>query len=156
MRAVVVLAVLAATANAEPTVNKLAGVSIEIPNAWKMQSQSEQQFAAVDPTEEAGLLFVAVDVADLKKLKDQLDAELAKTATELKWDAPQKVTQNGLEGIMLKGSATIAKKPTRLAALVLTTPKRKGVIVLGAVQADKLAAHKQELDDIVHSLKALK
>ena len=156
MRALLVLVAIAAAAHADPIVNKLAGVSIDIPKTWKVQSQSEQQLAAADPTEEAALLFAVVDAADLKKVTDQLDAELAKTATELKWDAPQKVTQAGLEGIMLKGSATIAKKPTRLAALVLTTPKKKGVIVLGAVQADKLAAHKQELDGIVHSLKALK
>ena len=156
MRALLVVVLLATTAHADPIVNKLAGCSIDIPKTWKVQSQSEQQLAAADPTEEAGLLFAVVDVADLKKVKDQLDAQLAKTATELKWDAPQKVTQNGLEGVMLKGSATIAKKPSRLAALVLMTPTKKGVIVLGAVQADKLAAHKEELDGIVHSLKVLK
>jgi hypothetical protein len=156
VRALLVVVLLAATAHADPIVNKLAGASIDIPKTWKVQSQSEQQLAAADPTEEAGLLFVVVDVSDLKKVNDQLDAQLAKTATELKWDAPQQVTQNGLEGVMRKGSATVAKKPSRLVALVLMTPKRKGVIVLGVVQADKLDAHKQELDGIVHSLKAVK
>ncbi len=156
MRALAVLAMLAAPAHADPIVNKLAGVSIDIPKAWKVQSVSEQQLAAADPTEEAGLLMTVADAADLKKAGDQLDAQLAKVATDLKWDPPQKIAQNGLEGIMLKGSATISKKPTKLAALVLTTPKKKGIIVLGAVQADKLDAHKQELDGIVHSLKAAK
>src|SRR5438874_909970 len=154
--AIAAIAVIAAVAPASADVipNKTAGVSVDIPKDWK-KTGSGDSMAASDPKEEAVLMFIVSDGNDMKKAGDELDARLAKTMTDIKWGPQKQVEMNGMKGVALRGTGTINKKPVKLGALVVVTPTKKGLFVVGAVQADKEAAHEKELDAIVSSIKPL-
>lgn len=153
--ATLAVAAYVAPARADVHPNAEAGVSVDIPKSWKIGGQGAVMFAS-DPKEEAGLIFMVTDAGDMKKSGDQLDAQLAKTMKDVKWSAQSQVTLNGMKGVAMKGTATINKKAANLGAVILMTPKNKGLFVVGALQSDKEAAHKKELDGIIESIKPIK
>jgi hypothetical protein len=157
MRILVIAAIIAAVAPAYAEVfpNKEAGVSIDIPKDWK-KTGSGSSVAISDPKEEAVLMLITSEGADMKKAGDALDAQLAKVMKDIKWSPQKEITHNTMKGIAIKGTAKINDKAVDIAALILVTPTKKGLFVVGAVQSNKLAAHKAEVDGIVNSIKPLK
>jgi len=130
-------------------------VSIDIPKSWK-KTGSGASVAISDPKEEAVLMLITSEGADMKKAGDALDAQLAQAMKDIKWGPQKEVTHNGMKGIAIKGTATVNGKAVDIASLILVTPTKKGLFVVGAVQSDKLAAHRAEVDGIVASIKPLK
>jgi hypothetical protein len=149
------LVVCTALAAADPRVNKTAGLSVEYPKDWKVHVDAGSMFGS-DPKEEAAVFFSVADAADLQKVGDAIEAQLAKLATDVAWGKPDKVKVNGLDAVAMKGTAKIDDKPVKTAAILLVSPTKKGVFLLGLVQADKEAAHRKELDTIAGSLRPAK
>lgn len=147
---------VASSARADIKSNKEAGVQVDIPHSWTVKPDGQKMWAE-DPKKEAGVLFVVSDAADMKKVGDDIDAMLAKLAKDVKWGAQNKVTLNGLDGIAMEGTATIQGKPAKMGAVILLQKeKKKGVFLLGFVDADKEKAHDAELTAIVKSLAPIK
>jgi hypothetical protein len=149
------LAAFAATASADIKKNATAGVQVDIPHDWKLSGAGDVLIAA-DPKEEAAVIFVATAGEDMKKVGEAVDKQLSTVAKDVKWGPQNKVTLGGMSGVAMKGSATMDGKAVNTGAIILVTPKKKGVFLIGFVQSDKEAAHKKELDAIAASLAAIK
>lgn len=143
-------------ARAEVLTSKAGQVSIDVPSGWKSAGKGDVLTIA-DPTGEVAVLFFVVEKGDLKKAGDYLDAQLAKTATDIKWaDKPKQLTVDGMPGLALDGTCAVNGKPVKMGAVFLATPAKKGLVVLAMVDADKHDAHKAEIKSLFGSLKQAK
>lgn len=154
--AIIGLAFTSSAALADQQVNKLANVSLDIPHDWKVTQEGPNEVLYLDPTNEAFVTLTVSEGADLKAVGDSMDAQLQKAATEIKWGGQEKVTLNGMSGVGIKGTAKVSDKPVKIAALILLSPNKHGVILFGMVQTAAEAKHKDQMKAIVNSLKPIK
>lgn len=152
------LIVLAASvsATAAPIVSKTGKVSVELPASWKTQAKGDTLLVAADAKKEIGVVFMITDPeateATLAELRKAVGAKL-KGET---WEAPSQLTLNGMTGLAIEGSGMMSDKKAALSVIILETPAKKHVVLFGAVQADKEAAHAKEIEGILKSLKPTK
>jgi hypothetical protein len=144
---------VAGSAAAEVKTLPAAKVSLDIPSGWTTKSDPDMMFIT-DPTQDLGFVVLVTEVADLKTSVAGLDAKLAKVLTDVKWAGkPKAMKLNGMDGIKNSGTGKIAGKASDLGLVVLTTPAGKALIVVVAVDSNKKAAHKAEIEAFVTSIK---
>ena len=147
----IALLTLTGTAMADVHANPHGGVQVDVPHDWKTHVDGDV-LVATDPHEEAAVIFVVSNSDDMKKVGDAVDAELGKVAKNVKWGAQHKVTMGGMSGISMDGSASIDGHAVSTGAIIVVTPKKKGVFLIGFAQKDKEAKHSDELAKIAGSL----
>jgi hypothetical protein len=130
-----------------------ANVSMDVPSGWTSKSDADMTIIT-DPTQEAAFIIVVSEAADLKASVAGLDAKLAKVLTDVKWAGkPKAIKLNGMDGIKNEGSGKVSGKPTDLGLIVLTTPSKKALVVVAAVESSKKAAHGAEIKAVANSIK---
>ncbi len=150
------LAAGATTANAKPLVSKTGQVQLELDDSWNAQAQGDVLLVAGDKNKELVVVFMVLPEEETQKALAALEAKIGKDIKNEKWKAPQQITLNDMPGVAIDGSADVKGKPCSVAAMVLKTPNKHDVVVFGAVQADKEAAHQKEIAALFQSLKPLK
>jgi hypothetical protein len=152
----IALASLTTAAVAKPVVSKTGQVSVDIPEGWDAAAQGDTLLVAGDKKKEIGVIFMITP-------EEQTAATLAAVAKAMsgaikndKWEKPHDITLNGMTGIAMDGTADVKGKPSSTSLLILNTPNKHHVVVFGAVQTDKEAAHAKEIASIVQSLKPTK
>jgi hypothetical protein len=148
-----VLATSTTTAIAKPVVSKTGQVQVDIPDSWNAAAQGDTLLVAGDKSNEIGVIFMITP-------EEQTGATLAAVANAMsgaikndKWNKPHDVTLNGMSGIAMDGTADVKSRASTTSLLILSTPNKHHVVVFGAVQANKEAAHTKEIAAIVQSLK---
>jgi len=151
-----IIVCLSSAASAEIHTNNTAGISIDIPSVWKLDSKGEVMTGqSADDT--VGLMFWVIDQADSKEALKLLDKQIDKVVTRASWEKPKERAINGLKGFSVDGKGTVAGKQADLmVALLGPTPTHKGIIVFAAVEHAKAEPHKVELMNIFASLRPAK
>jgi hypothetical protein len=160
MRIVFTAALFAVTATASVASAKnypstTGQVQVDLPDDWPATGKKDVLFAT-DKNKELGVIFMVTPKEDTKKSLAALEALLGKEIKDEKWQAPQKIALNGLDGIAMEGTAVIKGHPSTMTVMVLATPNKHNVVMFGAVDADKEAAHQKEIAAILQSIKPLK
>jgi len=156
MIAMVFVGVVFGTAAAEVRTNKSAGISIDVPSAWKVDVKGEVM-SGESADKAVALMFWVVDKSDAKEAMKLLDKQIDKVVKDGKWEKPSDITVNGMKGLHSDGTGTVnGKAADMMVAILGPTPTKKGIIIFAAVEHAKLDAHKAELKDIFASLKAAK
>ena len=150
------LTAAASTAAAKPAVSKTGQVQVDLPDAWNAAAQGDTLLIAGDKNKEVVVVFMVLPEQETDKALAALEAKLGKDIKNEKWNAAQAVSLNGLSGASIDGTADVKGKPCAVAAMVLHTPNKHDVVVFGAVQSAKEAAHHDELVGILKSLRPLK
>ena len=156
--AVIVTTMLLVTASAfaGTKTHKSAKVSFWLPDEWKVVEEKANLIAVTDKKEEVGLLFMVARAKDMKSVANEIDKVLADTAEDIETQPAENVTINGMDGSLVDATGTVDGKPVGISVLVIKTPAKKFLMVLGMVQSDKLARHEANLERIFQSLKPLR
>src|SRR5258706_15766867 len=111
---VVVLALVIGvrTAAADVKKNASAKVSVDIPSAWKLETNAKVpgMMTAESKDKAVGLIFWVVDKADTKEAIGLLDKALAGKVTDWKWSKLEEVNLNGMKGVKNVGTAKVENK----------------------------------------------
>ena len=151
------LALVAATlspAAAEIKKHPTAKVEIDVPTGWKMGGKGDVM-TLTDPTSDVGIILLVSDAKDLQKVVAELDKQLAKVATDIKWELakPEAVKLNGMEALHNKGTGKVNGKSADLGLILVRTPADKVLLVVAACDSTKHAQHKDEISKLVASIK---
>jgi len=147
--------VAVAPASADVHVNAAAKISVDVPKAWKLAGGGDRMVAA-DPKEEAAVTLIVTDTGDAKKALEQLDKQMGSQIKDSKLDQPAKIDLNGMQAIMIKGSATMNGKKVGLMIMAVLTPINKVMNVMAVVEEAKFDVHQKELTAILMSIKPAK
>lgn len=157
MRFVILLALLAGTAGADVYKSKAGQVSIEIPKKWQVTA-TDEIIRTASPNNEIALVLWVVESADVKTGLTKLEGELYSFIQGLKWvDKTKKLKINKLPATFVEGVGVSgqAKQLDVLVTIAGPTGTKKGVIVMAAVEHDKLAANKTAIQSIVNTLRPI-
>ncbi len=149
--------VTAAPARAGTKVSRAGGVSIDIPDGWKVEGD-DRMFAVEDGTHEMGMLVLVVDKSNGKQALAGVEKLLAKKATHIKWSKKAKATElGGMKGISIDGSAMMHdKKVLTTIVIVGPTATGKGVMLFAGAEPAWMQAHGAALLASFESLRTTK
>jgi hypothetical protein len=153
--AVVAAAAPALAQPAPPLVSQTGKVSVQAPQGWQVNAQGDTFVIMKQPADEAALIFMIIDQADAKKALKGIDKLVKSFATKVKWSKKPKAAElNGLKGINIDGSAVVQGKAALTTMMLLgPTPSGKGVLIFGALRADKAQVHMPTILATFQSLK---
>jgi hypothetical protein len=147
--------VAVAPASADVHTNPAAKISVDVPKPWKLAGGGNAMVAS-DPKEEAAVSMVVTDTDDPKKALELLDKQMGSQVKDSKLEQPTKIDVNGMQAIMIKGTATMNGKKVGLMILAVMTPINKIMDVMAVVEDAKFEAHKKEVTGILMSIKPAK
>jgi len=154
--AVAVWSLFAAPAHAETRTHEGAKVTLDVPSGWKVETDGDSM-TINDPKEEVAFFLHVLDVDALDKAVDALDKEVGKSFQNVKWeDEPSEQKINGMDSLILEGTAKIDGKPVDIGVLLVATPAKKILLVLGAVEHDKAKKHDKDVEHFLTSIKPMK
>lgn len=137
--------------------HKAAQIEFWVPDNWTLEGEEADQLTVSDPKGQVGLLFFVKDGKDIKAALAALDELIAKIATDVKMvGKPQKTTLNGLEAVVVDGTAKAEGKRVELSILVVKTPTGKYLAVFGVLEPAVKKKHEANLVKILGSLKKAK
>jgi predicted Zn-dependent protease len=143
-----------ASARADTKIHKAAQVSVDVPAGWKFQAPDDNTMVLLDPKEDVLFRLIVIDAGDLEKAMKITDAQVKQVAQDVKWDDKGKPTKlNGMDAMTLEGKGTIKGKPVDLGVLIVQTPSKKVLMVLGLIDHAKMDAHKAEVQGFLGSIK---
>jgi hypothetical protein len=152
----VVLLARAPGVRAEVRVHEAAHVSIDVPKDWKTEVDNDTM-TITDPKEEVAFFLMILDAGDIQKALDAIDSEVSKSFKGVKWENEPKTHKlNGMDAIGLDGLATVDGKPVELGVLLVATPAKKVLMVLGAIEKDKTKQHEKTVEKFIASIKPAK
>jgi len=142
------------SAEAGTKVSKSGGVSIDVPDAWKV-SGTDRLVGIADPDRHMGLLLFIVDKSDAEKVLTGIDKQLAKTATDIRWSKKTKpIKLNGMKGMSRDGSATMDGKEVLTTEMFLgPTGTGKAIVAFAGADPGWLKSHGAELLATFKSIK---
>jgi hypothetical protein len=157
LAALVLVATAASPALAEVKTHPTAKIELDVPSGWKMKGAGDLMTIA-DPTEEVGFILVVADTKDMDKVVANLDQQLAKVATDIKWASPkpEKTTLNGMPALTNRGEGKVNGKGANLGLILVRTPADKALLVVAAVESSKYAGHKAAVQKLIGSIKPVK
>lgn len=148
------------TAQAEVKTNASGKVSVDIPSAWKIETNPKVpgMMTAESKDKAVGLIFWVLDKGDIKEAVGLLDKALEGKVADWKWQGkPAEANLDGMKGIKNVGTAKVEGKDAFvMVAVVGPTPSKKTVLIFGAIEQSKLTEHKAELSNIFDSIKKTK
>lgn len=136
-----------------------SGVQVFVPDGWKTTATgtaSEGVLLAMQPSEEAMLVYALADGKDLAKAIKGLDGFLGKFITDGKMSKAGKVKINGMSALASKGTGKVEGKAVSIAVFIVQTPTGKALFTVGIVDDSKKAAYKATLDQVLAGLKPAK
>jgi hypothetical protein len=159
--AVILVGVFSVAASAEIKRNKTAGVSIDLPRDWQIKTPAGDNLFASHPSGEAGVVFAMSDGTTIAAVSADVDDMLAKTASHVTWGPHKPIVLssgrrglvNGVKAISIAGTAMTGDVPVTTGVVILITPKKQAVFVLGLVATNREPAHRAALDRIARSLR---
>jgi hypothetical protein len=158
MTALVLAAVLAVsgTAFAGNKTHSSAKVSFWIPDKWAIEGEGRDDITVSDPAGEVGLMFMVRKAKDLDAALADLDELLADTATNITAGEPEYITHNGMDAVVVDATGRIEGVAMHMSVMVIKTPAKKFLILVGVVEATKLSTHEATLVKILNSVKPKK
>jgi hypothetical protein len=151
--AVGLLAALPGAALARNFTYKQAGAKLWFPDSWDIADEGGVVLIA-DPKEEVGLVLFTLDAKDLEKALGKLESELAKYVDGMKATGdPEEAKLNGMPAVMIDGTGKVDGKKVELSIVVIKTPNKKALVILGIAQSAKLKKHERTLAKILGSVK---
>lgn len=149
----VALAATASPARAEVRTHAAAKVSINVPDGWKIEAE-EDSMTVTDPKEEVALFMHILEAKDVKAAIEAIDSEVGSSFQGVTWDDEPKTTKlNGMDAMTLDGKAKVDGKPVELGVVILATPAKKILLIVGAVEADKAKQHEKDVVALLTSIK---
>jgi hypothetical protein len=118
--------------------------------------EGRDDISVSDPAGEVGLMFLVRKAKDLDAALADLDDLLAEWATNVTAGEPEYIKHNGMDAIVVDATGRIDGVAAHISVLVVKTPSKKFLILLGIVEATKLDAHEATLTKIIGSLKPAK
>lgn len=153
-----VVMMLGTVAHADSYASKAGKVSVDVPKTWTVNA-TDELVRASSPNSEIAFVFWVVDSADTKAALTKLEGELYNSVQGLKWvKTTKKVTIHSIPGTFVEGVGVNAQA-NQLDIMVTVagpTKTKKGVILLGVVEHDKLKANKPAMQALFASLKSTK
>ncbi len=130
-----------------------AKISVDVPKSWKVDLE-EDVMVIHDQKQEIAFLLVVLDAKDLDDATKELDEEVGKTVKNLKWDGDAQETKlNGMDAVSVDGKGNVEGTSVDVGVLIVSTPAKKFLLVLGLVQSDKLKAHEKEVERFLKSIR---
>jgi len=143
-----------AAAHADMKVHKAAKVSLDIPEGWKITAANETDMVILEPKEEVLVILRVLEASALDKATKDVDAFIAKSVDKVKWEDKAKPTKlNGMDALALEGTGLYKGTPVDLGVLVVVTPAKKVLLVLGVMDHKSSAQHQAQVDAFVTSIK---
>jgi predicted Zn-dependent protease len=141
---------------AETLLHKPSGIQFWVPDDWKTEDAGGAQLTTTDPKQEVGLLFSVSDAKDTKAALAAIDKLIAEHATDVKAGAPKKTKLNGMDASVIDATGKMEGKDVELSVLIVKTPSKKFLVVLGMLETAKHKAHEANLVKILASIKPKK
>jgi hypothetical protein len=149
----IVLPVAAAQAKTYP--HKAAKVQVEFPDYWGVRADG--QMVVASPRD--GTLLLVLGVVKAKKIDHalrNLSQDLKQFVKSPKIEGkPESVNINGLAGYSVEAYGSIEGKRADLAILLLETPAKNVLLVLGIGEQGKFEKHLPAVAQILNSLKPM-
>lgn len=157
MGSLAVLVLVALLAAAETYRNEEAGLSIWLPDDWKVSTEVASSVIAEAPDKGVfAELSVLEGLETLAAGKAALPDEIREMAEDYKALGPGADAQrNGLQFFFLEGRGTIEGVQTHISAALIATPKKKVCLLTVGCPPPLIAKYEKDIGRIVQSLKAL-
>lgn len=140
--------------------HKTANIMFEVPNAWITTTEGDR---LITKPKDAGLVmeFIAIDegAKEVKEAAKAVDREINKTMNNARVTEPAKnVTQNGLNGVVVRGEGTRKKDNAKIEflAFVLGDGKGHGLVGVAFFGVGQYAAHKTQVNEVLNSIRPMK
>lgn len=133
-----------------------SGVRVYVPDGWKTTTTGTDKdgvLLAMEPREEAMLMYALADAKDLAKAVKGLDAFLGKFITGGKMTKAGKIKLNGMNALASKGTGKVEGKTVAIAVFIVETPTGKALFTVGIVDDAKKDAYKATLDQVIAGLR---
>jgi len=128
-----------------------AQVQFDTPKGWKVEV-SDDRVVVSDDT--AAMFLQVLDAADLEAATTALDEEIGKMVKDVKWEGkPAEVKLNGMSAIVLGGAGTLDHSKVQLGVMVVSTPGKKFLLVLGMVPDAKAKKYDKTIERFLKSIK---
>jgi len=147
------LAAVATPALADTKTHDRSRVSFWVPDDWTISGEDRDQFEVVDPADQVALLFAVREGKDIKAALAAIDKTIATMATDVKAGPARKVSLNGMEASVIDATGKVEGKPVELSVLIIKTPAKHYLTVLGVLETQHKKAHEANLKKIVASFK---
>lgn len=130
-------------------------VNVPTPDGWPSAGEAPLVMTA-SPAKDAVILYAVSDAADIGKAIKGLEGILGKHVTSIKLGKNAKAKVNGMNALMAKGKGKGTEgKDLGIAVVILETPSKKALIVVGVVEAAKKDAYKPLFEQIINGIKPL-
>jgi hypothetical protein len=129
-------------------------LSIEIPDDWREEKKANAVLLA-HPSGDATVIFIPLDIADLKAATSSIDGKLSSLFTDLKWEkSGTEKKLNGMKAWVVEGSGKHDGTLANLWVVAAVAPNGKVVMTIVRVNADMRTKYKPVASKILSSLKA--
>jgi predicted Zn-dependent protease len=146
----------APSARADVRVHEAAKVSLDVPAGFKVDAE-DNVMTLTGPDDDIAFFLMVLDASDLKKAMDALDSEVSKSFQGVTWEDEPKTTKlNGMDAFTLDGAAKADGKAVELGVLLVATPAKKILMVLGAVEKAKSKKYDRTVERFIASIKPAK
>lgn len=133
-----------------------SGVNVFVPDGWSITNTGTKKdgvIMAMEPRQEAMLMYALADGKDFNKAVKNLDALLGQFIKGAKMSKAGKLKLNGMSALATKGSGTVDGKAVAIAVFIVETPTGKALFTVGIVDGTKKDAYKATLDQVIANLK---
>lgn len=146
----------ASLAGAKTYPHEPAGVSVDVPDkGWKVDGDDNSLQVSSDDDLVSLTFAILEDANALDRAMDAIEKELAKTMTDIKMGKVEELTHNGMRGVVSDGTAKIEGAGVELGIMVLETPKKKMLLVMGIGAQGKMTKHEKDVERILGSIKPM-
>jgi hypothetical protein len=154
--AVLILTSLAQAARAQTGAPHDAGLTVTVPDSWKLVVK-DAGITGESKDKEVALLVWSVDSADAEVIEKKLEGELFSAVANVKWDKPTTGKVHGLAATYFTSTGHAVGGDVAIRAAVIGPgPVKKSLLAAVVVKVDKLAKHTSELQAILASVQRAK
>lgn len=140
----------------EHRVHAEAQVQLWVPGGWTVDDGQPNLLVMHDPASEVGIMFAVVDAADLGSALLAVGASALLDLDDLELvGSPGEVSINGMPALFQDARAARDGTPLELSVGVIDTPADRYLIVVGAADAGRLAAHEATVTRIMEEIQPL-
>jgi hypothetical protein len=141
-------------ASAETRSEKTAKLAVTVPTGWKLDVK-DAGLTGESKDKDIALLAWSVDATDAEAVEKKLDGELYRAVANIRWDKPTAGKTHGLPVTYVTGLGKTKTGDIAVRAAVIGPGTSKhSLLVALAVKADKLDAHKTEIQAVLDSVRA--
>jgi hypothetical protein len=160
MYSIAVVFLLAATPAFAKDIDGPKGSKVKVwaPDGYKMdavEQNGEALMIAIDPKENAGFIWAAVDAKSVDAATKVLDGIVGKVVKGAKVEKGGAVKLNGIDGLAFKGSGTAIDggDAVTLSVLILQPTAGKALFVVAMVKTAKKADYKTTFEKVLAGIR---